>query len=293
MALGFYRHSPAIGGNLTLTLFFSVLLHAAVFAMLLFSPSFPSQKLTFGPVYNVSLVDFSAGKMADGSPAAVGKSVPSSLGKETKGAAEVETLVKKTSLKTRTLKVPAVPLAPIAKIDKSATSLSRSRALEKAIEEIKKRAAASDGGKRAVADASSQGRSTADGRVGAGTSAGGNTAAAGEGEGSATAAGGAGGEGDARINAYYSEIWRRIKSQWALPGGMMPKNALESIVSIEILRTGALTEAKFEKSSGNRYFDESVMKAIQKATPLPPLPEWINGSSLNIGIRFHSAELAR
>jgi len=37
----------------------SLLLHIAVLVLLILSPSLPSPKLTFGPVYTVSLVNFS------------------------------------------------------------------------------------------------------------------------------------------------------------------------------------------------------------------------------------------
>lgn len=291
MAQGFHGNHQADSGNLPITVFLSLLLHAAVFAMLFLSPSFPSHKFTMGPVYNVSLVNFSAGPMAGGGSSASGRSNAPTLEKENRVPKKVETVVKRTAMKTAPLKIPAVPLAPIAKIEKTATSNTRNLALEKAIDNIRKRAAASGEIQKPSVDQSVSGRAAGDVRTGARPDGAAKTTTDG-GNGLASAAGGAGEEGDPRVNAYYSEIWRRIKLQWALPGGMMPKNALESVVSITILRNGAVTDPKFEKTSGNLYFDESVMKAIQKANPLPPLPEWISGASLSIGIRFHSSELA-
>ncbi len=291
MAHGFHRNHQAVSGNLPITVFLSLLLHVAVFAMLFLSPSFPSHKFTLGPVYNVSLVDFSAGSMAGGGSSAIGRSNAPTLEKEIRGTKKTETIVKRTAMKPAPLKTPVVPLAPIAKIEKTATLKNRNLALEKAIDNIRKRAAASGEIQKSSVNQSVSDRSAGSASTGARPDGAAKTTTD-EGNGLASAAGGAGGEGDARVNAYYSEIWRRIKLQWALPGGMMPKNALESVVSITILRNGAVTDQKFEKTSGNRYFDESVMKAIQKANPLPPLPEWINGASLNIGIRFHSSELA-
>jgi TonB family protein len=46
----------------------------------------------------------------------------------------------------------------------------------------------------------------------------------------------------------------------------------------------------FEKHSGNRYFDESAMKAIKKASPFPPFPDSIRDNNIDVGIRFHSME---
>jgi TonB family protein len=66
---------------------------------------------------------------------------------------------------------------------------------------------------------------------------------------------------------------------------------LETVIDVTILRNGAVMEVNFEKRSGNRYFDESAMKAIRKAAPFPPLPAWVGERSLDVGIRFHSSEL--
>ena len=62
------------------------------------------------------------------------------------------------------------------------------------------------------------------------------------------------------------------------------------MIQARILRSGAVSDVSFEKRSGNRFFDDSAMKAVRKASPLPPLPEWIRDSSIEIGIRFHSSD---
>ena len=98
-------------------------------------------------------------------------------------------------------------------------------------------------------------------------------------------------EMNAQMRAYYAMVWSRIKGKWALPQGILPGEVLETVIDLTILRNGAVTQVNFEKRSGNSYFDESAMKAIRKASPLPPLPAWITENSLGIGIRFHSSEL--
>ena len=96
---------------------------------------------------------------------------------------------------------------------------------------------------------------------------------------------------DTQMRAYYAMVWSRIKGEWALPQGILRGEVLETVIDVTILRNGAVTQVNFEKRSGNSYFDESAMKAIRKASPLPPLPAWIRENSLGIGIRFHSSEL--
>ena len=94
-----------------------------------------------------------------------------------------------------------------------------------------------------------------------------------------------------KMNAYYAAIWARIKNQWILPQSILPRENIEAVVHAKILRNGAVTELSFEKRSGNRYFDESAMRAVRKASPFPPLPEWARGGNIEIGIRFHSSDL--
>jgi colicin import membrane protein len=98
-------------------------------------------------------------------------------------------------------------------------------------------------------------------------------------------------ESSAEINAYYALIWSRIKGQWALPQGILPRENIEAIIQARILKNGAIANVSFEKRSGNRYFDESAMKAIKKASPFPHFPSWMSDNSIEVGIRFRSAEL--
>jgi TonB family protein len=97
-------------------------------------------------------------------------------------------------------------------------------------------------------------------------------------------------ESNSKMNAYYSLIWTRIRGKWTLPQGILPRENIEAIIQARILRNGTVVDLSFEKRSGNRYFDESAMKAIKKASPLPPLPDSIRDNNIDVGIRFHSIE---
>jgi TolA protein len=93
-----------------------------------------------------------------------------------------------------------------------------------------------------------------------------------------------------QMNAYYALIWSRIKSQWALPRGILQSDNLEAIIDVKILRDGTVSRLEIEKSSGNRYFDQSAVKAVRKASPFPALPAWIQDTTAEFGIKFHSSE---
>jgi len=98
-------------------------------------------------------------------------------------------------------------------------------------------------------------------------------------------------ENQSRTNDYNRFIWSKIKKNWTLPATLMPKKNVETIIEVRIAYSGALEYIGFEKRSGNSYFDESALRAVKKSVPFPPLAGWVNSRSIEIGIRFHSAEL--
>ncbi len=93
-------------------------------------------------------------------------------------------------------------------------------------------------------------------------------------------------------SAYYTEVWDRIRREWALPDELLKqKGNLAAIIVIRIRRDGKILDAKFEKRSGDKVFDNSVWRAIWKADPLPPFPQIYSAEVDELGIRFRLAEL--
>jgi colicin import membrane protein len=244
------------GFRLNNMVFISLLFHVVILSLLFFSPSFPSPKLTFGPVYSVSLVNLPRNVMEQKSAAAVAK--------ELMTANRPEMVLKK--------QLAPAPEIPIRSLE---VRKMQDPTLDKAMDDIRKKAAAAGAVKqpqaKTVPEKSEKAEKT-------------ETAT-----GVASQLGTV--EGDAQMRAYYAMVWSRIKGRWALPQGILHGEVLEAVIDVTILRNGAVTQVNFEKRSGNGYFDESAMKAIRKASPFPPLPAWIGESSLGVGIRFHSSEL--
>lgn len=81
---------------------------------------------------------------------------------------------------------------------------------------------------------------------------------------------------------YYSKIMNEIHDQWGWHGEAIVQKDIETIVGIKILRDGTVIVQKIEKSSGNPRFDRSAIKALAKASPLPPPPY-----EIEIGVRFY------
>jgi TonB family protein len=88
-----------------------------------------------------------------------------------------------------------------------------------------------------------------------------------------------------RFNRYYTAVYNKIHNSWVLPG-YGSKRQLEAVVNIRIAKNGKILNTSFEQRSGSAYFDRSVLRAIKKADPLPPLPVGFNENYLELGIRF-------
>ncbi len=96
---------------------------------------------------------------------------------------------------------------------------------------------------------------------------------------------------ESKLSDYYSMIWAKIKKEWALPGDLAKgKTNLETIIVVVIDRSGKIQKSWFEKKSGNAQYDQSAMRAIKKADPLPAIPRELSDEPFTtdgIGIRFY------
>jgi len=91
--------------------------------------------------------------------------------------------------------------------------------------------------------------------------------------------------GDA-LSAYKARLESHIGRHWKLPVVQDWNDELIAIVVIRIRRDGAVTTVKFDQSSGNPRFDQYVRKAVDRASPLPPLPREIEQQSEEIVVTF-------
>ena len=89
---------------------------------------------------------------------------------------------------------------------------------------------------------------------------------------------------DLKFKSYYSRVGAKIQSLWIFSGDV-DKERL-TLVTIKINKAGVLIDYWIEQKSGDRQFDDSALRAVEKAAPLPPLPDDFNEESLEIGLRF-------
>jgi colicin import membrane protein len=116
------------------------------------------------------------------------------------------------------------------------------------------------------------------------------------GHGPAGGGGGGGAQGTVRLSPELLEYFRRleesVRSSWVLPEALV-RDAGKLVVELRIVieKNGRVSGERIEKGSGNPYFDESVRRAIRKASPLPVPPEQLRGGEdhYEVGFRFHGS----
>ena len=107
---------------------------------------------------------------------------------------------------------------------------------------------------------------------------------------------GGGSQGTVRVSPELLEFFRkleeRVRESWVLPESLV-RNAGKLMVEVRIVieKDGRVSDTRIEKGSGNVYFDDSVRRAIRKASPLPIPPERLRGGEdhYEVGFRFHGA----
>jgi TonB family protein len=63
-----------------------------------------------------------------------------------------------------------------------------------------------------------------------------------------------------------------VKRSWILEPAAK-RQVVQTLVAVTLDATGNVLEVELRERSGNASFDASVVRAIEKATPLPPPPE--------------------
>lgn len=83
---------------------------------------------------------------------------------------------------------------------------------------------------------------------------------------------------------YLNLIITKIANQWLNPlrGG----GKISTIVYFKIQKDGTVSDTKIEKSSDNALFDQSAMRSVLSASPLPPLPESYESDFLGVHFEF-------
>ncbi len=84
---------------------------------------------------------------------------------------------------------------------------------------------------------------------------------------------------------YGEQIRQRIQQQWRLVNDQ-GVGGLKAVLEVQIRKTGEIVNIKVMTRSGNELFDEAAVRAVNKAAPLPPVPEAIVQASTKLILTF-------
>lgn len=92
------------------------------------------------------------------------------------------------------------------------------------------------------------------------------------------------------VKAYLNALDETVRSAWSVPRALLDnREDLMVQLKITIEEDGGVSSIIVERPSGKRLFDESVLRAINKAAPLPVPPEPLREGKdyYDVGFRFH------
>jgi TolA protein len=314
----FTQSPPSDKGRLLRAGTFSLLVHIAflvIFSLSLKSTipksGFSVYRVTLRPLLGDGLPKGGSGLQESGGLSAsqpVEKVKPSEkLGKEESKKAERPLATKKQISRERVARDETIE--GLKRSSKKAEKVEKerysSKSLQEALDEIRKKAALDTIQKRIARREESEKLTRSASGVETGKRSG-SGAGTGTGSGSGTGTGTGSGSGtggspegspwgsplggfalQSKLDEYYNTIWEKIKKEWTLPGGLPKgKSSLETVIVIVIEREGRIQKSWFEKKSGNALYDQSAMRAIKKADPLPSIPKEFSDNTFEIGIRF-------
>jgi colicin import membrane protein len=259
----------------------STILHIIVMAAFSISIKKPYKKFDLSSAYSVGLVGDIRGS-GGGKGVGLPQSKPAVESKKTPEKPE-PTPKEKKQLAAKHKPVPM-------KAEKEAVSLSKQKApakpspskeelshLEARLRDMKK--------KTEYLDVSQSRSSPGPERWGGGGGSGGGGGLPGSGEGGSRSV-------DPATQQYMLGVWEKIKNAWGLPGMSKYSKNLETVVTIRIRKDGRIVDINIEKRSGNRVYDESILRVLRSVDPLPPIPSSLNTDSLEIGFRFLPGDLS-
>ncbi|MEK7316351.1 MAG: TonB family protein [Candidatus Eisenbacteria bacterium] len=94
-------------------------------------------------------------------------------------------------------------------------------------------------------------------------------------------------DGDFRFAYYLATLRNKIGSRWVPPQGADARaRPIKAIVYFRVHRDGQISQASIETSSGYAFFDQTAMRALISATPLPPLPAGFSDNYLGVHFGF-------
>ncbi|HEU4344305.1 MAG TPA: TonB family protein [Candidatus Binatia bacterium] len=286
------------GEKLSKWLLLSLFLHGTLIISFFIMPFIPARSAPSYPVYSVDLV---GGEKIGGSnlgtelapppnqppkkaeaetPAPSVKAKPETKKEKTEKPIDKPKVVEKTPPAQEKLALKEKPRKEAEKSEPRQESKTESG--DDALERVRERLIQS-----AVERVKSRSETTAS------PSAKGEALRTGPGEGEGAAALGAGGRGGGVVKGiefliYQNKMFETIKANWAWVG---QKSELKVVVRFGVRENGDIVGLKIVQASGDPSYDDSVLRALRKSSPLPAPPESYRKDFANVEITFRPKDL--
>ncbi len=230
--------------------------------------SFIPHRLNFQPMSLIELQGVSAGSGAAGSKTAAAPAPKVASLKPKALSAPVSSAVQETEPKAETVSVrKAKRKTPVQKAEASKAAPVKSDLKERILQKFKTNAAYEAASVPAASSAAGQATSPAG--LGSGDTPGIGTSV------------------PFPFAWYLGEIQARITDAWDEPG-MLSKDSANAtaVVLFRIDRQGLVSRIALATPSGISALDDSALRAVEAANPLPPLPEEFKNAYLDVHLQF-------
>jgi len=107
---------------------------------------------------------------------------------------------------------------------------------------------------------------------------------------------GGGGGSPLALDIYKAQITNLIWSNWNFPANIYDEARLlqlQAVVRLVVESSGSIVEYKIVKKSNDSAFDSSIVRAIERSNPLPPLPEAFKKAKEEIEVIFSVKDLVQ
>jgi protein TonB len=88
-----------------------------------------------------------------------------------------------------------------------------------------------------------------------------------------------------QFGAYTDLVVQRVTQKWQTTG-LAGLHLPVAVITFDIMREGAVKNAKIVQSSGNTTLDYSALRAVMDVGQFPPLPAGYSGSQATVELRF-------
>ena len=91
---------------------------------------------------------------------------------------------------------------------------------------------------------------------------------------------------DPSLSYYLVAIQEKVSSRWVEPpSGLAPRQVQRVTLGFTVVRSGLVRDIQVLTPSGSIFLDQSALRAVQEAVPLPPFPALFAQETLLV--RFH------